>query len=615
MTATPTDPQQFSSSSVAPTGSEGALRQPRGGRPKGRQTWFCSGLWLFLLASSSALGLWAIAMITRLPPLPKCDDISIFSADSERLYCARQASVSGSERDLVASVQLIANWDQSHPLYKDSEEVANRWSKGLFKLAQKRMQTGHLDRATQLLQVIPSRAEIYPEAETALERWEQEWTTGREITAAVTEAIGNQNWSGARKQLRAMKRLTSDYWLKDRHRYLGQFIQREEDSRRNLIKAKTLAGSGNIENMAEALALVRQIDVQSQAWPEAKPLVDDWAVSLLNYGFQKWEQEDLDGAITIIQQVPVDLAIEPEAKDLVLFAHAQRLAKFRQDWEPIYGDILNLREAIQAAQRIGNDSLFYSEAQAKLMLWNNQLKDLQQLYGAALVANLNQKGALQLAIEQAQVVAADRPQRQQAQTLIAHWSKEIQRIEDRPFLAQAQQLADKGDKASLQAAIAQAGKIQQGRALRIDAQTNIAQWTKQIQVLEDQPLYSKALDLASKGKLRDAITEARKIQKGRALYSQAQDSIKEWTTRIQVAEDRPILNEAEKLAYEGRLSDAIAVAARIAPGRALYREASNAIAIWDAERAYIESLRAPADDDYYEDDYYEEEDDYEDDYE
>lgn len=578
------------------------LLEPKGTKPKGGQAWFWSGLWLLFLAASSALGIWAVVFITRLPPLPNCDRISAFSADSERLYCARQSAVSGAEQDLVAGVQLIAAWDDTHPLYQDSEDVVNRWSKGLFKLSQQRMQTGNLERASQLLGYIPPRAEIYSDAQTSLERWEQEWVKGEEITADVTEAVSNQNWSGARKQLRTMKRLTSDYWLKERHNYLGQQIQSEEDDRRHLIQAQTLASTGEMDSLAEALTLVRQINVQSLAWPEAKPLVAEWAGSLLNYGFQKWEQEDLAGAIAIVQQVPADLATEPEAEDLVQFAHAQRLAAFPQDWEPAYGDILNLMDAIQAIRRIGSDSVFYQEAQTKLALWTNQLGDLQQLYGATLMARLNQKASLNVAIKQARAVEADRPQRQQAQTLVAHWSKEVERIEDRPLLARAQQLADQGDKASLQSAIAEAKKVQTGRALRIDAQTKIAQWSKQIQVLEDQPLYSKALEMASQGKLQGAIKEARKIQPGRALHSQAQTSIKEWTNRIQIAEDRPILNEAEELAYQGRLSDAIATAARIAPGRALYREARNAIAIWDAERAYIQSLQEPVQDTYSEDD-------------
>ncbi|MEA5463012.1 hypothetical protein [Leptothoe sp. PORK10 BA2] len=618
MTATPTDPQQLSSSALAEA-KQPAQRGPKMTKPKGKgRAWFWATIWLMLLAASSGLGIWAIALITRLPPLPKCDDISVFSADSERLYCARQSAVSGSERDLVAGLQLTGAWDDKHPLYQDSEEVTNRWAKGLFKLAQQRMQAGNLERAAQLVGYIPARAEIHADAKTALERWEAEWTEGTEISTAVTAAVVNQNWSGARKQLRDMKLLSSDYWLKERHPDLGQYIQREEDDRRNLIKAKTLASSGNMDRLLEALTLVRQVNVQSQAWPEAKPLLADWTKTLLNYGFQKWEQEDLEGAIAIIQQLPVNLATEPEAKDLVLFAHAQRLATFQQDWAPTYGEVLNLMDAIQALERIGSESLFYGDAQTKLALWSKQLEDLQQLYGATLAANFNQKGSLQLAVEQAQEIGPERPQRQQAQTLVAHWSKEIQRIEDRPLLARAAQLADKGDKASLEAAIAEARKIEQGRALRVDAQTKVDQWTKQIQVLEDQPLYSQALDLASKGKLRDAIKEAGKIQPGRALYSQAQVSIKEWTTSIQVAEDRPILNEAEALAYQGRLSDAIAVAARISSGRALYAEARSSIAIWDAERAYSQSLQEePAASDYdeedssNEDDGYAEEDDYE----
>ena len=145
MTATPTDSQQFGPS---PEGDETALLDVR--KVEGRQTWLWSGVWLLLLAASSALGIWAIAFITRLPPLPNCDQISTFSADSERLYCAKQAAISGTERDLVAGVQLIAAWDDTHPLYQDSQDVLNRWSKGLFKLAQQRMQTGNLDRAIQL---------------------------------------------------------------------------------------------------------------------------------------------------------------------------------------------------------------------------------------------------------------------------------------------------------------------------------------------------------------------------------------------------------------------------------------------------------------------------------
>ena len=149
-----------------------------------------------------------------------------------------------------------------------------------------------------------------------------------------------------------------------------------------------------------------------------------------------------------------------------------------------------------------------------------------------------------------------------------------------------------GTIAVLLQAIREAGQVARGRALRVEAQTLIAEWLDQIEVIEDQPFLNEANTLASEGKLQEAIAAAEQVQPERALYGQAQTMIKDWTTTIQVAEDRPILDEATARAYEGELSNAIVIASQIAPGRALYNEAQNAIAIWDAEREYIWSLEA-----------------------
>jgi hypothetical protein len=71
------------------------------------------------------------------------------------------------------------------------------------------------------------------------------------------------------------------------------------------------------------------------------------------------------------------------------------------------------------------------------------------------------------------------------------------------------------------------------------------------------------------------------------LFEQAQTMIKEWTQTLQIQEDSPILERAKSLAYRGSLTEAINTAAQIAPGRALYGEARNAIKLWESERAYI----------------------------
>jgi hypothetical protein len=110
-------------------------------------------------------------------------------------------------------------------------------------------------------------------------------------------------------------------------------------------------------------------------------------------------------------------------------------------------------------------------------------------------------------------------------------------------------------------------------------------------VIEDRPMLDAAVALAEQGKLQEAITEALKIQSGRALHGRAQGLVEEWTASIQMAEDKPILDQAKNLAYGGSLTAAINLAGQIAPGRALHGEARSAIALWTAERAYIWSIR------------------------
>lgn len=560
--------------------------------PRTSAVWVWPLLWLSLLAGSTATGLWAVAWMTRIPPLPDCEQISSFSADSQRLYCVRLSAEAGTEEGLVEALSLISTWSESHPLHQDSYRFLGDWSEALFEKAQSHMQTGAITRAINLAEQIPTQAEIYGQVQSEIATWQGEWEKGNALTEQIDLAIKTRDWSGARQALQEMKLLRSDYWLGERHQFLTQRVKSEQSARQQLESAQTLASSGQIEDIAEAFTQAQAIDVQSRAWGDAEPDLKTWAEALLQYGFQKWEQEDLEAAIAIIQRVPVDLAKAPEAKDLVTFAHAQRLAQQGDgDWLPSYSAMLNLVEARAAVQKISANSPFYEQAQARLDEWAQKLEDTRQLYFANMLAQLGHKPLYEMAIAEAAEITPDRPQRLQAQTLLSHWQKEIERVEDRPFLVRAQELAAAGNTESFQAAIAEARKVELGRALRIEAQTKIAAWLNQIEVIEDQPILDKALALASNGKLQEAVNEARAIEEGRALFAEAQSSIQEWTTTIQIREDRPILQRAEGLAAQGRLSDAIAVASRVGRGRALYGESRNSIALWASQRDAILSSR------------------------
>ncbi|MDJ0702842.1 MAG: hypothetical protein QNJ46_06130 [Leptolyngbyaceae cyanobacterium MO_188.B28] len=552
--------------------------------------WVWHFLCLILLAGSSCVGFWAIAWLTRIPPFPNCEEISSFSADSDLLYCAKTLAESKAPDHLTAAIQLTVDWPETHPLYAETQPLLSSWSKALLDVARQQVHRGRLSMAVQLAERIPDNTPIYANAQASIKGWQAEWERGQAIQTEVQQLIEDRNWRQARETLQGLKQLYTDYWLQHQFRRLQQHIRTEQQAWNQLEQARELASSKQPEGLGAAIALARQIDLQSRAWGEAMGLIDGWSHALLFHSFRRWELGDLDGAISAVQQVPADPTLAPEAQDLIQFSHAQRLASSVTDWRPSLEQIFYLLEAITATQQIPDRSPFYQSAQNNQQNWREQLKDLIQLQMATVVAGLGRKSTYQAAIQQALMITPDRPQRTQAQTLVAHWRKEIERLEDQPHLLRADQLAAGKTIPNLQAAIAEASKVKLGRALRIEGQTRIWNWRNDIQVIEDQPFLDEANRLARQGKFQEAITAANRVQSDRFLYTTAQASINNWTTRMQIAEDSPILREAEKLAAEGSLTAAIDVASQIAPGRALYPDARNSISIWKAEREYIWSI-------------------------
>jgi len=560
-------------------------------------------VWVAILLSAGGVSLRAVSVMTQNPPLPDCSQTSLLVSDSERLLCARASVRSGSAQALIEAIEMVEPWEPSNPRYEEANRLMNRWSKALLSELGKMAQRGDLRQARALAMRIPRRVESYPQVKSAIATWDKEWATGKDFESEILQAIRAENWTGARRDLQKLKILNTTYWVRTRHDQLKAKIDREETARRQLGKARQLAAegsqTGDLSKLGEAFAIAQDINLKTAAWRDVQPDLDAWAERVMQYSFQKWEEEDISAAVEVVQLVPPDLAFTAEAQDLLSFGHAQRLAGEDVDeWTPSYGQVYNLLEAVNAVQRISPDSPFYSQAQESLKKWQQKLDDLVQLQYASTLAQVGQKATYEMAITKAQQITQERPQRLQAQTLVSHWEKEIQRIEDRPILNRAVQYAKAGGKANLGKAIAEASKVEQGRALRIQGQTFIAEWVDRIEIIEDQPLMTKAEQLADAGDLEAAIAEASKVEEGRALHDEAKVAIKGWVDTIQIAEDRPILVRAENLAAQGSLTRAIETAAQIWPGRALYDEASTSIAIWEKERAYIWSLQAPAEERY-----------------
>ncbi|MEM0981816.1 MAG: hypothetical protein AAGH78_16285 [Cyanobacteria bacterium P01_H01_bin.58] len=569
---------------VIPAASRPGIRVPLG--------WFWPLFWSGLMVGSGVLGVWATLLLTRIPPLPDCETVTSSSRPEDRLICAQTAMQSSNATSLVQAVQLTANWSENHMLYAEARPVLVEASQRLLKQATAKMHQGDLTLAVDWASQIPQGTPLRATAQARIWEWQQEWQTGQTIQSNIQQAIVGRDWESAEKSLQRLKLLSSDYWLSRRHSELQQAKQKEQSAWAQVDQARALAETGDPINIGEALTLAQQVDLNSQAWQAAQADVDRWSQNLLLYSFQRWELGDVDGAIAAVQKLPPDPNLAPQARDLIQFSHAKRLAAKAMQQQPGYLHLFQLMEAIEAARQIHPDSTFYATAQESLQVWQGHVEDLRTLQFANVVASLRQPATFAYATQLAWTVEPESPRRLQAQTLIAYWEDEVERIEDRPYLRKANSLAQPGSIAAFQAAIAEASKVSLGRALRIDAQTLIADWTNRIETIQDQPILNSANTLANEGKLKEAIATAEGITPDRALYDQAQTMVAGWTETVQIREDTPILEKAKDLAYKGELTNAIAVASQIAPGRALYNEAQNAMSLWEAERAYILRIRA-----------------------
>jgi hypothetical protein len=149
------------------------------------------------------------------------------------------------------------------------------------------------------------------------------------------------------------------------------------------------------------------------------------------------------------------------------------------------------------------------------------------------------------AIAKAKLINYNNPLYQEAQREIKNWQKEIEVIEDQPYLDRARLLARGNNIRAWQEAINQASLINSNRALYSQAQGLIRQWKSNIEREVDLPFLNQAIAYANNGSYQAAIDAAIQIRAGRVLYGQAQSKIRQWRREIKAQND---LNQAYRVA-------------------------------------------------------------------
>ncbi len=555
--------------------------------PRWMQSWV---FWLVILTLiPGSIGFLAIAMLLKLPSAPNCPTIFWPLASSQmRLHCAQLAASKQTVSDLLQAINLVKQLPKDNPLRGEADRFLEKWSKDILALADESFQAGKLDEAIATARKIPNDVSVYKLVEEQVAKWQSIWSKAEDIYKEAENELRQQHWQSAFMLSSRLLRVDNKYWTTAKYDQLNRLIASAREDGEKLTKAKSLADSGVIDNLLQALKITESINQDSYIYAKAQELIPVFGRKMLELAQKKLDQRDADTALKIVRQIPQNTGLQTEIDDFISLGEAQRSA-----W---IGTISGLETAISQAQQIDSSRAIFNKAQELIARWQLEIEDVARLEKARALASQGTIGDLAAAILQAREIPSVNPRASEARQEANRWQAQVETIQDRPFLDRAEQIALLEDTNSLQAAIAEASQIRNGRALYPEARRRIRTWTAKIQRIQDQPYLDQARALAQSGNLPAAINAAQQIaSSGRALAGEAQSAIDDWQGQIQAREN---WKRARELALTGTpeaLIEAMQLANRVPRGSILRMDANVGIDQWSQQLLEIARLQSQSD--------------------
>ncbi len=354
------------------------------------------------------------------------------------------------------------------------------------------------------------------------------WTTdeGSILLAQAETAIKAADWPAALDITRRLSILGSEHWSTKSTELLGR-INYERQAWGTLETARDLASWNTAQELVAAIVLAQAIDRNTVAGQLVPKEIGAWVDEVLTYA-QEWEQAgDITAAVDLITQIAPSLPASAQNSPILILGRAQAAAS--QGTLSGYLLALLLLEQLPADERLNP---YISERQ---LAWEAEAKNLGQLNMAQWLAGFDVGLGYQLAIQQAQTVALGQPRRPEAQGLIAQWQRQAQASQEQPLLRIANQIAETD---TLDQAIVVANRIPANSMLSGMAQAQIRQWQGELQREADQVTLADALALAKDKKLSEAIALARKIGENSPVYQEARQNIRTWENTLRQEELR-----------------------------------------------------------------------------
>ncbi|MUG92960.1 protein kinase [Scytonema sp. UIC 10036] len=203
-------------------------------------------------------------------------------------------------------------YSETETLYKATEEF----------------QSGDLQEAIALAKSIPSNSNVYPEAQSSIDEWEKEWQTADAQYKIAEKAFHEARWGDVRRA--ASKIPDNLYWQSKTDKLVEQAQERIEEQTKDLLsKAYEKA---KLKDFSTALNYLRQIPKETSEGALVQQKLAEYnhkkevrASYLLQKAYNKASEQDFEGAVQFLQQVPKDTPIYATAQvKLLEYTQKQR---------------------------------------------------------------------------------------------------------------------------------------------------------------------------------------------------------------------------------------------------------------------------------------------------
>ena len=499
-------------------------------------------LWgILLVLCSGGVGYGATTMLLKLPKTQSCSKVfwPVASA-SVRLYCAQTAAEDKDVEGLLAAIDLVAVLPQNHPLRPEIDRNIDRWATLILKTGEAEFQAGNLKRAIATAKKIPNNVSAKELVDQKIADWRSVWTEGESTYQKVEDKLRQADWNGAFTWAVRLTDSSNEYWATTKYEESINNINVAQEESASLNKAQTQVSSSNVDDLLLAIAKADRIKPNSYIYDRAREIIAEAKDKVVAHIEQLIEQEDWRGLLQVSARLPRSLKLEERNQDWLILANAGASAQL----DTVFG----IEEAIEEAKKLEKDSEYYKLGQKLIRRWKLEIDDVAYLAKARELARVGTIANYNQAIDEAASIPEGNPRYAEARQEIAKWRGQIQTIEDRPILNRARELSYGNNTNAWRRALAEVGLISSSSPLYGEAQNYARTWRANIQRVEDRPILDEAESFANVDNYPAAIETAKRIGSGRALYSEAQSRIAVWQQEI---DGQRYSREARDIARQG----------------------------------------------------------------